>query len=76
MPPVTDTVRNRPVVLLGHGGGFINVAFMGGTVMVGTMDNEDVQALADTLAHWGYIAAVIEYRLGFNLGTDKKYQKA
>jgi acetyl esterase/lipase len=76
MPPVADTVTNRPVVVLGHGGGFINIAFMGGTSLVGTMDNDDVQALADTLAHWGYIAAVIEYRLGFNVGSPSSIQRA
>ncbi len=76
MPPVTDTVTNRPVVILAHGGGFINVAFMGGTVLVGTMDNEDVQALADTLAHWGFVTASIEYRLGFNVASGSSIKRA
>jgi len=76
MPPATDTVTNRPVVVLGHGGGFINVVFMGGTALVGTMDNDDVQALADTLAHWGYITAVIEYRVGYNPGSPSSIKRA
>lgn len=76
MPPVTDTVTNRPVVILAHGGGFINVAFMGGTRLVGTMDNEDIQALADTLAHWGYVTASIEYRLGFNVLSPSSLKRA
>lgn len=76
MPPVTDTVSLRPAVVIAHGGGFINVAFMGGTVLVGTMDNDDVQALADTLAHWGYVAAVIEYRLGFNVLSNSSIKRA
>lgn len=76
MPPVTDTVTTRPVIVLAHGGGFINVAFMGGTVLVGTMDNQDVQALADTLAHWGYVTASIEYRLGFNIGSASSVKRA
>jgi len=75
-PPVTDTVRQRPVVILAHGGGFINVAFMGGTVLVGTMKNEDVQALADTLAHWGFVTASIEYRLGFNIASPSSLKRA
>lgn len=75
-PPVTDTVSQRPVVILAHGGGFINVAFMGGTVLVGTMDNEDIQALADTLAHWGFVTASIEYRLGFNIGSPSSLKRA
>lgn len=76
MPPVTDTVTKRPVVVLAHGGGFINVAFMGGTVLVGTMKNEDVQALADTLAHWGFVTASIEYRLGFNILSPSSLKRA
>ncbi len=76
MPPVTDTVSNRPVIIIGHGGGFINVAFMGGTLLVGTKDNDDVQALADTLAHWGYVTAVIEYRLGFNVLSTSSIKRA
>jgi acetyl esterase/lipase len=76
MPPVSDTVSQRPVVVLAHGGGFINVAFMGGTVLVGTMKNEDIQALADTLAHWGFVTASIEYRLGFNILSPSSLKRA
>jgi predicted esterase len=76
MPPVTDTVQKRPVIILAHGGGFINVAFMGGTVLVGTMKNDDVQALADTLAHWGFVTACIEYRLGFNILSPSSLKRA
>lgn len=76
MPPATDVVTKRPVVILAHGGGFINVAFMGGTLLVGTMDNDDVQALADTLAHWGFVTASIEYRLGFNPASGASLKRA
>lgn len=76
MPPSTDTVLKRPAIVIGHGGGFINVAFMGGTLLVGTMDNDDVQALADSLAHWGYVTAVIEYRLGFNVSSSTSIKRA
>ena len=76
MPPATDVITKRPVVILAHGGGFINVAFMGGTLLVGTMDNDDVQALADTLAHWGFVTASIEYRLGFNPASASSLKRA
>jgi acetyl esterase/lipase len=76
MPPPTDVVDNRPVVILAHGGGFVNIAFMGGTVLVGTMHNEDVQALADTLAHWGFVTASIEYRTGFDVLSQTSITRA
>jgi acetyl esterase/lipase len=76
MPPPTDTVTYRPAVILAHGGGFVDIAFMGGTVLVGTMENEDVQALADTLAHWGFVAACIEYRTGFDVLSSTSIMRA
>ncbi len=76
MPPSTDTVINRPVVIVAHGGGFIDVAFMGGTLLVGTKDNQDVQALCDTLAHWGYVTACIEYRTGFDVASTTSIKRA
>lgn len=76
MPPPTDTTKNRPVVILAHGGGFVDIAFMGGTILVGTKENEDVQALADTLAHWGYVAACIEYRTGFDVLSRTSVMRA
>jgi acetyl esterase/lipase len=76
MPPPTDTVSKRPVIILAHGGGFVDIAFMGGTVLVGTMENEDVQALADTLAHWGFVTASIEYRTGFDVLSQTSIKRA
>jgi acetyl esterase/lipase len=76
MPPPTDTLRQRPLVILAHGGGFVDVAFMGGTILVGTKDNEDIQALADTLAHWGFVTASIEYRTGFDVLSTTSLKRA
>ena len=76
MPPPTDTVTGRPLVIVAHGGGFIDVAFMGGTLLVGTKENEDVQALCDTLAHWGYVTACIEYRTGFDVASSASIKRA
>jgi len=76
MPPPTDSVVNRPLVIVAHGGGFIDVAFMGGTLLVGNKDNDDVQALCDTLAHWGYVTACIEYRTGFDVASSASIKRA
>lgn len=76
MPPATDTAKKRPVVIVAHGGGFIDVAFMSGTLLVGTKDNQDVQALCDTLAHWGYVTACIEYRTGFDVLSTTSVKRA
>lgn len=76
MPPASDSIINRPVVILAHGGGFVDIAFMSSTILVGTMDNEDVQALADTLAHWGFVAASIEYRTGFDMLSTTSVKRA
>ena len=75
-PPPTDTVTKRPAFIMAFGGGFVDIAFMGSTVLVGTMDNEDVQALADTLAHWGYVTACIEYRTGFDVLSRTSIMRA
>jgi len=75
-PPTTDTVQNRPVVIVAHGGGFIDVAFMGGTLLVGVKENDDVQALCDSLAHRGFIAAAIEYRTGFDVASTTSIKRA
>lgn len=66
IPPVTDTVDKRPAIIFSHGGGFVNILFMSSTLLVGSIDNDDVQAIADSFAHRGYVTAVIEYRVGFN----------
>lgn len=76
LPPPTDPAQKRPVVILAHGGGFINVLFMGGTLLVGTKDNQDIQALADTLAHWGFVTASIQYRTGFDVLSGTSIKRA
>ncbi|MCH2045059.1 MAG: T9SS type A sorting domain-containing protein [Saprospiraceae bacterium] len=76
MPPPTDKVDNRPVLILAHGGGFVDIAFMGWTPIVGTMDNEDVQALAEDFARRGFVTASIEYRTGFDPLSEKSMKRA
>lgn len=51
----TDLLRNRPCVLLVHGGAFY----------IGSKESVCEQALANSLAKRGYFVASIDYRLGF-----------
>ena len=51
----TDLLKNRPCVMLIHGGAFY----------IGNKESACEQALATTLAKRGYFVASIDYRLGF-----------
>lgn len=55
--PKTDLFKNRPLVMLIHGGAFY----------VGSKESAAEQELATTLARMGYVVASIDYRLGFKL---------
>jgi acetyl esterase/lipase len=55
--PKTDLFKNRPLVMLIHGGAFY----------IGSKESACEQALATTLAKRGYLVASIDYRLGFKL---------
>ena len=50
-----DSVTDRPLVLLAHGGSFIG----------GSKTGSDVVPLAESFAKMGYVVASINYRLGF-----------
>jgi len=55
--PKTDLFKNRPLVMLIHGGAFY----------IGSKESACEKALATTLAKRGYVVASIDYRLGFKL---------
>ena len=55
--PKTDLFKNRPVVMLIHGGAFY----------IGSKESACEKALATSLAKRGYLVASIDYRLGFKL---------
>lgn len=55
--PVGDTLTKRPLVILAYGGGFI----------IGSKEDEDINSVCDSLAHMGYVAAVINYRMGVSV---------
>ncbi len=54
--PTNDTMQKRPLVLVFFGGGFT----------LGDKSDADVTAWSDSLAHYGYAAASVNYRLGLN----------
>lgn len=55
--PKTDLFKNRPLVMLIHGGAFY----------IGAKESACEKALATMLAQRGYLVASIDYRLGFKL---------
>ncbi|MDP2339283.1 MAG: alpha/beta hydrolase [Bacteroidota bacterium] len=55
--PKTDVFKNRPLVMLIHGGAFY----------IGSKESAAEQSLATSLAKCGYVVASIDYRLGFKL---------
>ncbi|MBX7180543.1 MAG: carboxylesterase family protein [Bacteroidia bacterium] len=64
--PVGDTMAKRPVILFAHGGGFIS----------GSKDNDDMQYLADTFAHYGYVTASMNYRINLNAASTSSVDRA
>ncbi len=64
--PTPDFDPKRPLIIFAHSGGFLN----------GTKENQDMQALADTFAHYGYVTASMEYRLNFNLLSSSSSERA
>jgi acetyl esterase/lipase len=55
--PKSDIFKNRPLVMLIHGGAFY----------IGSKESVCEQTLASSLAKSGYLVASIDYRLGFKL---------
>lgn len=55
--PKSDLFKNRPLVMLIHGGAFY----------IGSKESAAEKALATSLAKRGYVVASIDYRLGFKL---------
>lgn len=54
--PAGDPLQARPVVLMFYGGAFV----------LGDKGDADMTAWCDSLAHYGYVAVAVNYRLGFN----------
>lgn len=62
--PNGDTVSARPVVIVVHSGDFLPVPLNQGCI--GSKSDEQVVALCTRLAKYGYVAAAIDMRLGWN----------
>lgn len=62
--PEGDTETDRPLVIILHSGNFLPPTFNGGCN--GTIGDADNVELATRLAKMGYVAAVADYRLGWN----------
>lgn len=66
MPLNSDSATKRPAIIWAHSGGFI----------LGSKNNDDMQALIDTFARRGYVTASIHYRLGMNIFDDVSAERA
>jgi lysophospholipase L1-like esterase/dienelactone hydrolase len=67
MPPATDTLRSRPLVIFIHGGGFQN----------GSRKADLGVMLCKSLTRKGYVTASIDYRLGVGKQrTETDYAEA
>jgi hypothetical protein len=68
--PYEDTAALRPMVVLAHGGSFVQ----------GNRKSTDMVALCKALASRGYVVASIQYRLGVSLSSgntlEKEFQQA
>lgn len=66
LEPDNDTMQHRPVIIMAYAGGFFT----------GTKDTDDMQALADTFAHHGYVTCSMQYRLFFNFASASSIERA
>jgi poly(3-hydroxybutyrate) depolymerase len=64
--PAGDAEPKRALIIFAHSGGFIN----------GSKSNQDMQALSDSFAHYGYVTASMDYRLNFNLLSSNSSERA
>jgi len=65
--PKGDTLKQRPVIILGYAGAFL----------VGSKRNGGMKTLATQFAEFGYVVASIDYRRGYGKGkTDDEIGKS
>lgn len=66
LEPAADTMQHRPVIIMAFAGGFFT----------GTKNTDDMQALADSFAHHGYVTCSMQYRLFFNFVSTSSIERA
>lgn len=64
--PLNDTAVRRPAIIFAHPGGFF----------LGAKEANDMQALADSFAHRGYVTCSMDYRIYFNLLSASSGERA
>ncbi len=64
--PENDTLQYRPTVICAHSGAFVS----------GSKTADDMVAFCDSLAHRGYVAVSIDYRLGMNVFSSSSSIRA
>lgn len=64
--PKGDIKRNRPCILIVHGGAF----------MIGHRTERNIVGIAEDMARKGYVTASIDYRIGFNSVSGESATRA
>jgi len=64
--PVGDNIELRPTVICAHSGAFVS----------GSKEADDMVAFCDSMAHRGYVAASIDYRMGMNAFSSASSTRA
>ena len=64
--PIGDNIELRPAIICTHSGAFVT----------GNKEAEDMVAFCDSLAHRGYVAASIDYRMGMNMFNSASSTRA
>ncbi|MGB0167601.1 MAG: alpha/beta hydrolase fold domain-containing protein, partial [Luteibaculum sp.] len=59
-PPLSDTLKSRPLIIWAHGGSFLG----------GTKDDADIVYFCKEFAERGFVTASINYRLGYEAPID------
>ena len=66
LTPVGDTMMMRPAVIIGFGGGFVQ----------GDRSDAGMRKIADSLVARGFVAALIDYRLGMKVNDEEISKRA